>query len=96
VLSWSNLLLILVNFSQLLYTPGDAFSQQSATKVFEAGGGVVIRLKNGKRRGYCRRCAAFVAGEISEADAPRLRNGLTPPTGWMKPFRRVQKPESDV
>jgi hypothetical protein len=47
--------------------------------------GVVIRLEQGKRRGYCRQCAAFLRGEISEAEAPRLRHALAVPvSGWMR------------
>jgi hypothetical protein len=47
--------------------------------------GAVIRHENGKRRAYCRKRAAFLSGEISEADAPRLRHALAVPvTGWMR------------
>jgi hypothetical protein len=47
--------------------------------------GVVIRHEKGKKRGYCRQCARFLRGEISEAEAPRLKHALgVPLTGWIR------------
>jgi hypothetical protein len=49
---------------------------------------VVVRHEEGKKRGYCQKCAEFVRGEISEGEAPRERPAVTAQrTGWMKPFR---------
>jgi hypothetical protein len=44
---------------------------------------VVTRSEDGKKRGYCRQCIAFLNGETK--DAPPLRHALAvPTTGWMK------------
>jgi hypothetical protein len=59
--------------------------------------GVVTRDEQGKRRGYCGQCAAFLRGQISEADAPRERPALTAQrTGWMKLYRRAPENSDDL
>jgi hypothetical protein len=40
---------------------------------------VVDCQEQDERRGYCRKCAAFLRGEISEAEAPPLRHALAFP-----------------
>jgi hypothetical protein len=45
--------------------------------------GVVARTEAVKKRGYRRKCVAFLCGEIEENQAPALRAGLTRVSGWV-------------
>jgi hypothetical protein len=56
--------------------------------------GVVIRLEQGKRRGYCRGYADFTRGKIPDSEAPPERASTRAQrTGWMRPFQRAEKPD---
>jgi hypothetical protein len=53
-----------------------------------------FRVENGKRRGYCPKCAEFLRGQISEAEAPPERPSITSlRTGWTREYRRPEKPD---
>jgi hypothetical protein len=39
--------------------------------------------KSDKRVGYCRKCVAFLCGEIDKNRAPGLRAGLSRVSGWV-------------
>jgi hypothetical protein len=57
----------------------------------------IVRREQGKRRGYCRECAAFLRGEISEGAAPPERPAITAQrTGWMKLYPGTPKDSDDL